>query len=62
MVAEHLGSNNVRAGEGRDSDKYIMTRLNHVIPALNIVNIYGENENRAGQRKVLEPWLQLKGD
>ena len=62
MVAKHLGSNAVRAGEGRHGDKYIITRLNHVQSAINIVNIYGENESRAGDIKVLESWLRLTKD
>ena len=36
--------------------------MNHVKQALNIVNIYGKNENRVGKIKVLESWLRLKGD
>jgi hypothetical protein len=49
-------------GEGREGDEYIITRLGHVQPAVNIVNIYGENEKRAGEPRILESWLRLKED
>ena len=62
LIAKHLQSNTVKAGEGREGDEYLITRLNHVKPALNIINIYGENENRAGAAKVLESWIRLKQD
>ena len=57
MVAKHLGSKTVWGAEGRDGDKCIITRINHVRPALYIVNIYGENENRVGKMNILESWL-----
>ena len=47
LIANHLRQNTVKAGEGSDGDEYLITRLNHVRPTLNIVNIYGENESRA---------------
>ena len=62
LIAKHLGPNTVKAGEGREGDEYIITMLNHVRPALNIINIYGENENRAGAVRILEAWIRLKQD
>ena len=62
LVANHLRQNTVKTGEGSEGDEYLITRLNHVRPALNIINIYGENESRAGPTKVLESWLRLKRD
>ena len=62
LVADHLKSGLTKVGEGRDGDEYIITRLGQTQPAINIVNFYGENESRAGERKVLESWERLRSD
>ena len=62
LIAKHLQNNTVKAGEGSEGDEYIITRLNHVRPAINIINIYGENEKRAGDKKILESWTRLNKD
>ena len=62
LISKQLQASTIKAGEGRQGDEYIITRLSHVRPALNIVNIYGENENRAGHMKILESWIRLKED
>ena len=62
LVAGHLRHNVVKTGEGKEGEEYVITRLNHIRPALNIVNIYGENEKRAGAIKILESWLRLMKD
>ena len=61
-MASYLRQNPVKVGEGKEGDEYIVVRLDHVQPALNIVNIYGENEKRAGELRILESWLRLKND
>ena len=62
LVACHLRPHTVKVGEGREGDEYIIVRLDNVLPALNIVNIYGENEKRAGEPSILNAWLRLKKD
>ena len=62
MISKQLQASTVKAGEGRQGDEYIITRLNHIKPAINIVNIYGEDENRAGSMKILESWSRLQED
>ena len=62
LVAGHLRHNVVKTGEGKEGEEYVITRLNHIRPALNIVNIYGENEKRAGAIQILESWLRLMKD
>ena len=62
LVTSSLRSSSVKVGEGRHGDEYIVTRLGHIQPALNIVNVYGENEKRAGDQRVLETWIRMKGD
>jgi hypothetical protein len=39
-------------------DEYMVTRLDNVRPALNIVHIY-ENDNRAGPDNILEGWAEI---
>ena len=46
--------------EGTDGDEYIITRLDHVIPAINIVTVYGDQESRVGKDSILSSWLRLK--
>ena len=62
LVASHLRHSLTKVAEGRQGDEYIVTRLGHVRPAINIVNFYGENESRAGEAKVRETWERLVDD
>ena len=62
MVGNHLRSYSVKVGEGREGDDYLITRLDHIRPALNVVNVYGENESRAGSQRIMEAWIRLKDD
>jgi hypothetical protein len=32
--------------EGKERDEYLVTRFDHTIPAINIVNIYGQKESK----------------
>ena len=41
-------------------DEFMVTRLESVIPALNIVNIYGCIENRTDNDDILESWSNIK--
>ena len=50
----------MKVKEGEDDDEFLITRLNHVVPALNIVNVYGGIENRMSKQEVLESWTRLK--
>ena len=38
LVADYLKSDTTKVAEGTDGDKYLIKRLDHVIPAINIVN------------------------
>ena len=62
LVGNHLRHSLTKVAEGREGDEYVITRLGHVQPALNIVNFYGENENRAGEAKIRETWERLSED
>ena len=52
----------MKVKEGEDDDEYLITRLDHVHPALNIVNVYGGQESRMSRQEVLESWGRLKVD
>ena len=39
LVANHLRHNLTKVGEGREGDEYLVTRLGHIQPAVNIINI-----------------------
>ena len=52
----------VKVKEGRYDDEYIITRLDHVIPAINIVNIYGQQESRTTNEEILKSWMRLRED
>ena len=45
-VKNTLKSHTVKVKEGEDKDEYIITRLDHIKPAINIINIYGGIEDR----------------
>ena len=49
--------------DNSDGDEYLIIRLDHVEPPLNIINIYGQQEGRDGQigkDRVVESWGKLK--
>ena len=62
LVASHLRHDLTKVAEGKQGDEYIVTRLGHVRPAINIVNFYGENESRAGDMKIRQTWERLTED
>ena len=48
--------------EGQEGDEYIITRFDHVVPALNLVNIYGQQESRSSKDEISASWLRLQKD
>ena len=47
LIAEYLKNNTIKVEEGiNDYEEFILTRLNHVSPPINILNIYGAQESR----------------
>ena len=61
LVADYLRPDTVKVGEGTEGDEYVIVRLGHVIPAVNIVNIYEDIESRAGGNyNILEKWMRLR--
>ena len=59
MVANTIKKHATKVSENNDQDEYMIVRLEHVKPALNIVRVYGRIESRAGNEKILEGWKQF---
>ena len=63
MVDEALREQTVRVSDCSDGDEFLVVRLEHVEPALNVINLYGMQEGREGEegkQKVLESWGRLR--
>ena len=61
-VTNSLRQNTVKVGEGKEDDEYLITRLDHVYPPINVVNVYGGQESRMTKKEILENWLRLRKD
>ena len=61
-VRNNLKPHTVKIKEGADEDEYLVTRLDNVKPALNIVNVYGGQESRMDNQDILESWGGLKSE
>ena len=59
MVANDIKMHATKIAESNDQDEYMVIRLEHVKPALNILHIYGRIESRTSCDKVLEGWKQI---
>ena len=46
MVQNYLKAQTVKVLEGEEEDEFLITRVSHTNPALNIFNIYGAIESR----------------
>ena len=60
VVKNSLKPYTVKVQEGADDDEYLVTRIDNVKPAINIVNVYGGQESRMDKQDVLEAWGRLK--
>ena len=56
----YLRQHVVQVSSNSEGDEYLITRLENVEPALNILNIYGQIEGRAGGKEnLLESWGRI---
>ena len=63
VVCNYLRPFAVKAGEGKENDEYIITRLDHVVPPVNIVNIYTDSRRALLlRRKYSKSWMRLRED
>ena len=63
MVEDSLRQQAVRVTDNSDGDEFLIVRLEHVEPALNVINLYGMQEGKEGEegkKRVLESWVRLK--
>ena len=49
----------LKIGEGKESNEYIITRHNQFKIPINIVNVYGEIENRTPSTTILQHWHSI---
>ena len=61
-VASSLKQYTVKAGEDKNEDEYLITRVDHIYPPINIINVYMGQESRMSTKEVLENWMRLKKD
>ena len=62
VIAEHLKSNTVKVGEGKEGDEYLITRFDMTDPAINVINIYGQQETKTDKDEIEKSWLRLMED
>ena len=62
VVANHLKHSTMKVTEGKEDDEYIVIRLDNTIPAINIINIYGQQESRTNNSEIEKSWLRLLKD
>ena len=62
VIANHLKHNSMKVTEGKEDDEYLVTRFDHTIPAINIVNIYGKREAKTSNDEIEKSWFRLMKD
>ena len=62
VIAEHLKPNTVKVGEGKEGDEYIIIRFDVTNPAINVINIYGQQESKTENDEIEKSWLRLLED
>ena len=58
-VVGSLKEQTVRVVEGGEEDEWQAVRLNHIRPAITIINVYGEQEGRSSKDEVRAKWGRL---
>ena len=62
VIANYLKPNTVKVAEGKNDDEYIITRFDNTIPAINLINIYGEQEGNSSKDDIEKGWLRLEAE
>ena len=60
FVSNEVKTNTLKVKEGEEKEEYLITRLDHVRPPVNIINVYGGQESRMTKEEILESWSQLR--
>ena len=58
-IGNNIKEHAVCVGEGEGEDEWLAVRLDHVTPAITIMNGYGEQEGRSGKEEVIARWGRL---
>ena len=59
-VKNDLKPSAVKVMEGEEDDEFLITRLEHITPPINIVNVYGEIEGRCKNEEIKLRFERLK--
>ena len=62
IIANHLKHNTMKVTEGKEDDEYIVTRLDNTKPAINIINVYEQQESRNSDVELEKSWLRMMKD
>ena len=63
LVSNEVKAEALKVTEGEeDKDEFLITRLGHVVPAVNVMNVYGGIESRMTKQEVTENWIRMKKD
>ena len=60
LVSNEVKSQALKVTEGEEKDEFLLTRLGHVVPAVNVLNVYGGIEARMTKQEVTENWIKIK--
>ena len=59
-VQNALKPQTVKIKEGENGNEFLVTRIDKVKPAINIINVFGKTEDRMEDIEVLESWGKIK--
>ena len=62
VIANHLKHSPMKVTEGKEDDEYTLTRFDNTVPAVNILNIYGNQQSRSNDGEIKRSWLRLMKD
>ena len=54
--------NSTRVAEGTGEEEFLVVRLDHVYPPINVINVYGGQESRMQKDEIYESWIKLKDE
>ena len=60
FVSNEVKAQALKVTEGEGEDEFLVTRLGHVVPAVNVINVYGGIESRMTKLEVTENWVRIK--
>ena len=62
IIANHVKHNTMKVTEGKEDNEYIVTRFDNTTPAINIINVYGQQEFRNSDVELEKSWLRMMKD